>query len=134
PLRPAAPLGMAKPNLSDFANWVAYGMPNAYSSPGGQVHNAYTFGDPLGSSAGSGVAGSMAFAAGTFGSETSGSILAPSSINGLVGVKPTRGLISRAGVIPLAEGFDTAGPMTRSVADAAALLSAVAGTDPKDPA
>jgi amidase len=76
----------------------------------------------------------MAFAAGTFGTETSGSILAPSSINGLVGVKPTRGLISRTGIIPLAEGFDTAGPMTRTVADAAALLTAVAGPEKADPA
>jgi amidase len=109
-------------------------MPNGYSSLGGQVKSAYTMGDPSGSSSGSGVAGSMAFAAGTFGSETSGSILSPSDVNGLVGVKPTRGLISRAGIIPLAEGFDTAGPMTRSVADAAALLTAVAGPDPRDPA
>ncbi len=133
-LRAAGAIVLGKTNLSEFANWVAYGMPNGYSSLGGQVRNAYTFGDPLGSSSGSGVAGSMAFAAGTFGSETSGSILAPSSVNGLVGVKPTRGLISRAGIIPLAEGFDTAGPMTRDVADAAALLTVVAGPDPKDPA
>ena len=133
-LRAAGAIVLGKTNLSEFANWVDLSMPNGYSSLGGQVKNAYTKGDPLGSSAGSGVAGSMAFAAGTFGSETSGSILAPSSINGLVGVKPTRGLISRDGVIPLAEGFDTAGPMTRSVADAAALLTAVAATDPADPA
>jgi amidase len=133
-LRAAGAIVLGKTNLSEFANWVAYGMPNGYSSLGGQVHNAYTGGDPLGSSAGSGVGGSMAFAAGTFGSETSGSILAPSSINGLVGVKPTRGLVSRTGVIPLAEGFDTAGPMTRNVADAAALLTVVAGPDASDPA
>lgn len=133
-LRAAGAIVLGKTNLSEFANWVDLSMPNGYSSLGGQVKNAYTKGDPLGSSAGSGVAGSMAFAAGTFGSETSGSILAPSSINGLVGVKPTRGLISRDGVIPLAEGFDTAGPMTRNVADAAALLTAVAATDPADPA
>jgi amidase len=133
-LRAAGAIVLGKTNLSEFANWVALGMPNGYSSLGGQVHNAYNGGDPLGSSAGSGVGGSMAFAAGTFGSETSGSILAPSSINGLVGVKPTRGLVSRSGVIPLAEGFDTAGPMTRNVADAAALLTAVAGPDPTDPA
>ena len=133
-LRAAGAIVLGKTNLSEFANWVAYGMPNGYSSLGGQVHNAYTGGDPLGSSAGSGVAGSMAFAAGTFGSETSGSILAPSSINGLVGVKPTRGLVSRTGIIPLAEGFDTGGPMTRNVADAAALLTVVAGPDALDPA
>ena len=133
-LRDAGAVILGKANLSEFANWVDLSMPNGYSSLGGQVKSAYTMGDPSGSSSGSGVAGSMAFAAGTFGSETSGSILSPSDVNGLVGVKPTRGLVSRAGIIPLAEGFDTAGPMTRSVADAAALLNAVAGPDPRDPA
>ena len=133
-LRKAGAVILGKTNLSEIANWVDLSRPNGYSSLGGQVKNGYTLGDPSGSSSGSGVAGSMAFAAGAFGSETSGSILSPSDVNGLVGVKPTRGLISRAGVIPLAEGFDTAGPMTRSVADAAALLTAVAGTDARDPA
>jgi amidase len=133
-LRKAGAVILGKTNLSEFANWVDLSMPNGYSSLGGQVKNAYTLGDPSGSSSGSGVGTSMAFAAGSFGSETSGSILSPSDVNGLVGVKPTRGLISRAGIIPLAEGFDTAGPMTRSVADAAALLTAVAGTDPRDAA
>lgn len=133
-LRQAGAVVLGKTNLSEWANWVDLSMPNGYSSLGGQVTSAYTGGDPSGSSSGSGVAGSMAFAAGTFGSETSGSILSPSSVNGLVGVKPTRGLVSRAGIIPLAEGFDTAGPMTRSVADAAALLTAVTGSDPRDPA
>lgn len=133
-LRAAGAIVLGKANLSEWANWVDLSMPNGYSSLGGQVLSAYDFGDPLGSSAGSGVAGSLALAAGTFGSETSGSILSPSSVNGLVGVKPTRGLVSRAGVIPLAEGFDTAGPMTRTVSDAAALLTAVAGPDPRDPA
>jgi amidase len=133
-LRKAGAVILGKTNLSEFANWVDLSMPNGYSSLGGQVKNAYNLGDPSGSSSGSGVAGSMAFAAGAFGSETSGSILSPSDVNGLVGVKPTRGLVSRAGVIPLAEGFDTAGPMTRSVADAAALLTAVAGTDARDAA
>jgi amidase len=133
-LRRAGAVILGKTNLSEFANWVDLSMPNGYSSLGGQVKNAYTMGDPSGSSSGSGVGGSMAFAAGAFGSETSGSILSPSDVNGLVGVKPTRGLVSRAGIIPLAEGFDTAGPMTRSVADAAALLTVVAGTDTRDPA
>ena len=133
-LRQAGAVILGKTNLSEFANWVDLSMPNGYSSLGGQVKNAYTMGDPSGSSSGSGVGESMAFAAGAFGSETSGSILSPSDVNGLVGVKPTRGLVSRAGVIPLAEGFDTAGPMTRSVADAAALLTVVAGTDARDPA
>ncbi|MBK5307333.1 MAG: amidase [Frankiaceae bacterium] len=133
-LRKAGAIILGKTNLSEFANWVDLSMPNGYSSLGGQVKNAYTMGDPSGSSSGSGVAGSMAFAAGAFGSETSGSILSPSDVNGLVGVKPTRGLVSRAGIIPLAEGFDTAGPMTRTVADAAALLTAVSGTDARDAA
>jgi amidase len=133
-LRKAGAIVLGKTNLSEFANWVDLSMPNGYSSLGGQVKSAYTMGDPSGSSSGSGVGASMAFAVGAFGSETSGSILSPSDVNGLVGVKPTRGLISRAGVIPLAEGFDTAGPMTRSVADAAALLTAVAGTDARDSA
>jgi amidase len=133
-LRAAGAIVLGKTNLSEFANWVDLSMPNGYSSLGGQVRNAYTLGDPSGSSSGSGVAGSMAFAAAAFGSETSGSILSPSDVNGLVGVKPTRGLISREGVIPLAEGFDTAGPMARSVPDAAALLTVVAGSDPADPA
>jgi amidase len=133
-LRAAGAVVLGKTNLSEFANWVDLSMPNGYSSLGGQVKNAYNGGDPSGSSSGSGVAASMAFAAGTFGSETSGSILSPSDVNGLVGVKPTRGLVSRAGIIPLAEGFDTAGPMARSVADAAALLTVVAGTDARDAA
>ena len=133
-LRAAGAIVLGKTNLSEFANWVDLSMPNGYSSLGGQVKEAYRLGDPSGSSSGSGVAGSMAFAAATFGSETSGSILSPSAVNGLVGVKPTRGLVSREGVIPLAEGFDTAGPMARNVADAAALLTAVAASDPADPA
>lgn len=133
-LRAAGAIVLGKTNLSEFANWVDTSMPNGYSSLGGQVKNAYSFGDPSGSSAGSGVAGSMAFAAATFGSETSGSILSPSNVNGLVGIKPTRGLVSRDGVIPLAEGFDTAGPMARNVQDAAALLTVVAASDAADPA
>jgi amidase len=133
-LRAAGAIILGKTNLSEFANWVDLSMPNGYSSLGGQVKNAYSFGDPSGSSSGSGVAGSMAFAAAAFGSETSGSILSPSSVNGLVGVKPTRGLLSRTGIIPLAEGFDTAGPMARNVQDAAALLTVVAASDATDPA
>ena len=81
-LRAAGAIVLGKTNLSEFANWVDLSMPNGYSSLGGQVRNAYNFGDPLGSSSGSGVAGSMAFAAAAFGSETSGSILAPSSVGG----------------------------------------------------
>ena len=133
-LRASGAIILGKTNLSEFANWVDLSMPNGYSSLGGQVTNAYSYGDPSGSSAGSGVAGSMAFAAATLGSETSGSILAPSNVSGLVGIKPPRGLVSRDGVIPLAEGFDTAGPMARNVQDAAALLTTIAATDAADPA
>ena len=133
-LRAAGAVLLGKTNLSEFANWMDESMPNGYSSLGGQVRSAYGLGDPSGSSSGSAVAASLALAAGTVGSETSGSILSPSDVNGLVGVKPTRGLVSRGGMIPLAEGFDTPGPMTRSVADAAALLTAMAGTDARDPA
>ncbi len=133
-LRSAGAVVLGKTNLSEFANWVSLDMPNGYSSLGGQVRNAYDEGDPSGSSAGSGVAGSMAFATATLGSETSGSILSPSEVNGLVGVKPTLGLTSRAGVVPLAASFDVVGPMTRNVTDAAAVLSAIAGADPRDTA
>ena len=133
-LEAAGAIVLGKANLSEFANWVALGMPNGYSSLGGQVLNAHDLGDPSGSSSGSGVAASMAFATGTFGSETSGSILSPSNANGVVGIKPTVGLVSRAGIIPLAPSFDTAGPMTRTVHDAAVLLGAVAGPDDRDPA
>ncbi len=131
-LKAAGAVILGKTNLSEFANWVDLSMPNGYSSLGGQVVNAYTEGDPSGSSSGSGVAGSMAFATVTIGSETSGSILSPSDANSLVGVKPTLGLTSRYGVIPLAPSFDVAGPMARNVTDAAAVLTAVAGSDPKD--
>lgn len=133
-LKEAGAVLLGKTNLSEFANWVSLTMPNGYSSLGGQVVNAYTGGDPSGSSSGSGVAGSMAFAAAAIGTETSGSILSPSNANSLVGVKPTLGLVSRAGVIPLAADFDTPGPMTRTVHDAAVVLSVIAGPDPKDAA
>ncbi len=132
-LRAAGAIILGKTNLSEFANWVQLGMPNGYSSLGGQVLNAYDGGDPSGSSSGSGVAGSMAFSALAVGTETSGSILSPSNDNSLVGIKPTVGLLSRAGIIPLSPSYDTAGPMVRSVTDAALLLGAMAGADPRDP-
>ena len=133
-LRAAGAVILGKVNLSEFANWVDLSMPNGYSSLGGQVTNPYDGGDPSGSSSGSGVAGAMGFAALTIGTETSGSILSPSDANGLVGVKPTLGLTSRYGIIPLAPSFDVPGPMVRNVTDAAALLTAIAGADPKDAA
>ena len=131
-LEEAGAIILGKTNLSEFANWMDLSMPNGYSSLGGQVRNAYTLGDPSGSSSGSGVAGTMAFAAGTVGTETSGSILSPSQANSLVGIKPTTGLLSRYGIIPLAPSFDTPGPMTRNVTDAAIMLGVMAGVDEKD--
>lgn len=131
-LRDAGMIILGKAKLAEFANWMSLTMPNGYSSLGGQVVNAYTGGDPSASSSGSGVAGSMALAAITIGTETSGSILGPSDANSLVGVKPTVGLVSRAGVIPLAANFDTPGPMGRNVYDAAAVLTAISGPDARD--
>ena len=131
-LQDAGAIILGKTNLSEFANWVDLSMPNGYSSLGGQVRNPYDMGDPSGSSSGSGVAGTMAFASGTVGTETSGSILSPSTANSLVGIKPTTGLLSRYGILPLAPSFDTPGPMTRTVTDAALLLGAMAGVDEKD--
>jgi amidase len=131
-LRAAGAVILGKTNLSEFANWVDLSMPNGYSSLGGQVVAPYTEGDPSGSSSGSGVAATMAFAAVTIGTETSGSILSPSDVNSDVGVKPSLGLTSRYGIIPLAPGFDVPGPIVRNVTDAAAVLTAIAGPDPKD--
>jgi amidase len=129
-LRAAGAVILGKTNLSEFANWVDLSMPNGYSSLGGQVVNPYTEGDPLGSSSGSGVAAAMAFAAVTIGTETSGSIISPSEVNSVVGVKPTLGLASGAGIIPLAPSFDVPGPMTRTVTDAAAVLSVISQRKP----
>lgn len=131
-LRAAGAVILAKTNLSEFANWMAEGMPNGFSSLGGQVVNPYTKGDPSGSSSGSGAGGTLAYAAGTFGTETSGSVLSPSAANSMVGIKPTLGVVSRTGIIPLAHSYDTAGPITRDVTDAAVLLTAVSAADPAD--
>ncbi|MHB8571906.1 MAG: amidase family protein [Candidatus Dormibacteria bacterium] len=131
-LRAAGAVILGKTNLSEFANWMAYNMPNGFSSLGGQVVNPYNQGDPSGSSSGSGAGGTLAYAAGTFGTETSGSILSPSAANSMVGIKPTVGAVSRNGIIPLAHSYDTAGPIARDVTDAAILLSAVTATDPAD--
>ncbi|HYN36769.1 MAG TPA: amidase family protein, partial [Actinomycetota bacterium] len=133
-LERAGAIVLGKLNLSEFAGWVSLGMPPGYSSLAGQVHNAYSYAwTPSGSSAGPGVAASMAFSAATIGTETSGSILSPSDANSIVGIKPTTGLASRTGILPLAPGFDTPGPMVRNVTDAAVVLGAIAGTDKADP-
>jgi len=134
-LREAGAIILGKANLSEFANWVDLSMPSGYSSLGGQVINPYRFSaTPSGSSSGSGVAETMALTTAAVGTETSGSIISPSFANSVVGLKPTVGLISRAGIIPLAESFDTAGPMTRNVTDAAVMLGGMVGVDERDPA
>lgn len=134
-LRQAGAVILGKTNMTEWANFMTEGMPSGYSSRGGQVLNPYGLGvfDVGGSSSGSGAAIAANFAAIAVGTETSGSILSPASQNSLVGIKPTVGLISRRGIIPIAHSQDTAGPMARTVKDAALLLSALAGTDEKDP-
>jgi amidase len=134
-LRSAGAIILGKANLTEFANFTTSGMPSGYSGLGGQVLNPYDVSQtPSGSSSGPAVAAATALAAVTVGTETSGSILSPSVANSLVGVKPTVGLVSRVGIVPIAASQDTAGPITRSVADAAALLTAMTGVDPEDPA
>jgi amidase len=142
-LRDAGAIILGKANLTEFANFMAIDMPSGYSSLAGQVLNPYAptlaqngrpLVDPGGSSSGSAVAAAASFAAATIGTETSGSLLDPASDNGLVTVKPTVGLISRAGIVPIASSQDTAGPLTRSVRDAAILLGALTGIDPDDQA
>ncbi|SDW23717.1 amidase [Alicyclobacillus hesperidum] len=133
-LREQGAIIIGKANLTEWANFLSDRMPNGYSSRGGQTKNPYGPGvfDVGGSSAGSGAGVAAGFAPAAIGTETSGSILSPASSNSLVGVKPTVGLVSRHGIIPIAMSQDTAGPMTRSVADAALLLAVMAGPDPKD--
>jgi amidase len=143
-LRDAGAVILGKANLTEFANMLAIDMPSGYSSLGGQVKNPYapTLMDeqgipvvsPGGSSSGSAVAVAAGLCAASVGTETSGSLLHPASQNGLVTVKPTVGLISRAGILPIAHSQDTAGPMTRTVRDAAMLLNVLAAKDPLDPA
>ncbi|WP_222721600.1 amidase family protein [Actinomadura sp. HBU206391] len=134
-LRRAGAVILGKTNLTEFANFMTSGMPSGYSSLGGQVLNPYDVSQtPSGSSSGSGSAAASGLSALTVGTETSGSILSPSNANSLVGVKPTVGLISRTGVVPISATQDTAGPMTRSVYDAAAMMTWMKGVDPEDPA
>jgi amidase len=134
-LREAGAVILGKTNLSELANFLTENMPSGYSSLGGQVLNPYdTSITPSGSSSGSGTAAALGLAPLTVGTETDGSITSPSQSQSLVGLKPTLGLVSRTGVLPIAESQDTPGPMTRTVADAAALLAVIAGPDPADPA
>lgn len=135
-LRQAGAVILGKANMTEWANFMTENMPNGFSSRGGQVKNPYGPGklDTGGSSSGSGASVAANLTTVAVGTETSGSILSPASQHNLVGIKPTVGLVSRSGVIPISHTQDTAGPMTRTVADAAILLGAMAGVDEEDPA
>lgn len=138
-LRKAGAVIMGKTNLSEWANFRANPRngrgTSGWSGRGGQTNNPYFLDqNPSGSSSGSGVSVSANLCAVALGTETNGSIISPSVTNGIVGLKPTVGLVSRSGIIPIAHTQDTAGPMTRTVTDAAILLNAIAGTDRLDPA
>jgi amidase len=129
-LRAAGAVVLGKTNLTELANFMAEQMPSGYSSLGGQVLNPYDVSlTPCGSSSGSGAAAALGLATVTVGTETDGSILCPSDAQSLVGLKPTLGLVSGEGILPIATSQDCAGPMCRSVADAAALLGALTGQD-----
>jgi amidase len=134
-LREAGAVILGKTNLSEWANIRSSHSSSGWSGRGGQTKNPYVLDrNPCGSSSGSGAAVSANFCAVAVGTETDGSIVCPSSANGIVGIKPTLGLISRSGIIPIAHSQDTAGPMARTVSDAATLLTALAGEDPNDTA
>ncbi|KAJ3713727.1 amidase signature enzyme [Lentinula guzmanii] len=131
-LRKAGAIILGKANLSEFAEFRG-NLPSGWSGRGGQTSNAYfPHADPCGSSSGSGVTTSIGLTAVALGSETDGSITCPTGNNNLAGVKPSVGLTSRAGVIPISEHQDTVGPMARSITDAAIVLSVIAGKDPND--
>jgi amidase len=134
-LRAAGAVILGKANLSEWANFRSTRSTGGWSARGGQGVNPYALDlTPCGSSSGSAAAVAANIAAAALGTETDGSILCPASVNGVVGIKPTVGLTSRSGVIPIAHSQDTVGPLARSVADAAALLGAIAGPDPADSA
>lgn len=132
-LREAGAVILGKTNLSEWANFRSNHSSSGWSGRGGQTKNPYVLDrNPCGSSSGSGAAVAANLCAAAIGTETDGSIVCPSSTNSLVGIKPTLGLVSRSGIIPIAHSQDTAGPMTRTVADAATLLSALTGIDSRD--
>src|SRR5262249_18552112 len=134
-LRESGAVILGKTNLSEWANIRSSHSSSGWSGRGGQTNNPYAPDrNPCGSSSGPGAAGAASLWAVGVGTETDGSVVCPSSANGLVGIKPTLGLISRSGIIPIAHSQDTAGPMARSVRDAAILLSALAGADARDSA
>ena len=134
-LRNAGAVILGKANLSEWANFRSTRSSSGWSSVGGQTLNPYdTARSPCGSSSGSGVAVAANLTVVAIGTETDGSVVCPAGINGIVGIKPTVGLVSRTGIIPIAHSQDTAGPMARSVRDAAILLTAMTGADANDPA
>ena len=134
-LRAAGAIILAKANMSEWAYFRGYRATSGWSARGGQCRNPYALNrNPCGSSSGSGVAVSANLVPLTIGTETGGSIMCPSSINGVVGIKPTVGLWSRSGVIPISHSQDSAGPMARTVRDAALLLGPLTGVDPRDEA
>ena len=134
-LRAAGAVLLGKTNLSEWANFRSSHSVSGWSSRGRQTRNPYALDrSTSGSSSGSGAAVAANFCAVAIGTETDGSVVSPSAVNGLVGLKPTVGLLSRSGIIPISSTQDTAGPMARTVRDAAILLGALAGPDPADPA
>ena len=134
-LRRAGAVILGKTNLSEWANFRSTHSTSGWSGRGGQTRCPYVLArNPCGSSSGSGAGIAANLAAAAVGTETDGSVVCPASANGLVGLKPTLGLVSRAGIIPLAHSQDTAGPMARTVRDAAILLNGMTGVDPRDAA
>src|SRR5262249_16908342 len=132
-LRAAGAVILGKTNLSEWGNFRSTPSTSGWSGRGGQTRTPYALDrNPSGSSSGSGVAVAANLTAIAVGTETDGSIVSPSHVNSLVGIKPTLGLISRSGIVPIAHSQDTAGPMARSVEDAAILLGVLAGSDPRD--
>lgn len=133
-LRKNGAIILAKANLTEFANFMSYNMRNGYSSLGKEVLCPFNLDvDPSGSSAGSAVSVTLNLTPVSIGTETGGSIMSPAAQNGVVGIKPTIGLVSRKGIVPISSTLDTAGPMAKSVTDAAILLSAIRCNDLDDP-
>jgi amidase len=134
-LRAAGAVILGKTNLSEWANYRSSHSVSGWSGRGGQTHNPYALDrNPCGSSSGSGAGVAANLCAVAIGTETDGSVVCPAAMNGVVGIKPTLGLLSRSGIIPISHSQDTAGPMARTVRDAAILLSALTGADPRDAA
>lgn len=134
-LRESDAILLGKANMTEFANFMSYRMPSGYSSLGGQVRNPHNPArEPGGSSSGSAVAMAAQLAAACIGTETNASIIWPAQANGVVGLKPSIGLVSRTGIIPISHTLDTAGPITACTRDAALIMNAICGYDPDDPA